>query len=172
MSEHSGGFINRALSRALPPESPLLIDAWSGMAFDRNRYESFAPADVWDAWLSSHTRISRSPSIIAVASVPDIDSGLTARHIGAGLSSLEKYWREDANFLTDHYVFSATEEWIIRLDQDVTIFAGRSEFVRDVVAILGGYDRVLARMDDDFAPGKEDAAGLGRYLKKLLRNIA
>jgi hypothetical protein len=45
----SKDFLQRTLSDAQPPDSPIVAEGWAGIAFDRNRFEYFAPEDVWIA---------------------------------------------------------------------------------------------------------------------------
>ncbi|MHC9086255.1 hypothetical protein ACYX7E_14685 [Luteimonas sp. RIT-PG2_3] len=166
---HVSDFIHSHLFRNFPPENPLVLSTWTGMAFDRNLYESFAPDDVWREWLSTHLQDSVGSRSISVAKDCDIDDDAAVHVINADLLELLEYWKNDLNFMSDHYVFSLAGKWIIRLDQDVTLFAGDSEFVGRVVNRLGGCDAVLARMEMDFSPGDGDEIGLGRYLRGLLR---
>jgi len=141
---------------------------WAGLAFDRNRYADFAPADVWAAWIAEQTGESRLPDLKIIADDPRRPGARRAEEVLSSLPALRAYWGADSNFMFDHYVIPASRKWIIKLDQDVTLFAGESSFVYSVVDELGGYDNVMSRMEEDFAPGELDSAGLRRYLHAIL----
>lgn len=170
MSHFIAEFIDGRLTHELPPKSPLIRSDWSALAFDRNLYETFAPANVWSAWFDCHARTSHDPGAIAVVSFAERGSKDDMRTIPPSLASLQKYWDEDARFLSDHFVVSPNPEWIVRLDQDVTLFAGQQAFVACVLSQLGGKEQAMAVMEDDFRPGEGDHAGLREYLRSLLRN--
>lgn len=163
-------FIENCLLPVLPPKNPLRRDTWSGLAFDRNRYENFAPDDVWSALFSCHIDMAMEPKTVGVVPFSEVGVKRAAWvEISADLASLQKYWTEDFHFLKDHFVFSLSQEWIVRLDQDVTLFAGDGGFMNAVVAKLGGSNRVTAIMEDDFSPGVTDEAGLRQYIKAITR---
>ncbi len=84
------------------------------------------------------------------------------------MDSVRAYWDENANFLRDHYVFSLDKRWIVRLDQDTTLFLGRLEFMQSVTKRLGGIAEVRKMMDDDLIGGAVDVVGLGGYIDGLL----
>ncbi len=84
------------------------------------------------------------------------------------MDSVRAYWDENTNFLRDHYVCSLGKRWIVRLDQDTTLFLGRLEFMRSVTSRLGGIGEVRKMMDDDLIGGAVDVVGLGGYIDGLL----
>jgi len=169
MNELALDFINSSLSNNLPPSNPLLRPDWAGLAFDRNRYGDFAPDDVWTAWLVADTDGSRLSDILQIIPEDPRRQGRAgSAQVVSSLSALRTYWAADSNFMFDHYVIPASHKWIVRLDQDVTLFAGERCFVNAVVDKLGGYDNVMSQMEEDFSPGESDAAGLRRYLQTLL----
>jgi hypothetical protein len=84
------------------------------------------------------------------------------------LESLREYWSDDARFLRDHFVVSRESGFVVRLDQDVTLFAANVSFLSEVVDRLGGVDSVMARMIDDFDPGEGDSVGLQSYLDAVV----
>lgn len=159
--------IESLLSSAQPPDNPLLNPGWAALAFDRNRYEDLAPTDVWRAWLETNLEFDRSEQGIEVVSMSNLDAGLKPQCIPADIFSIREYWREDARFLSDHYILSPQLHWLIRLDQDVTLFSAKIEFLRKFCDKAGGLDRVFSMMQDDFSPGEEDRAGLGVFLRSI-----
>lgn len=48
--------------------------------------------------------------------------------------------------MRDHFLFSRDGRWVVKLDQDVTLFAGDVTFLADVVARLGGVEHVEKMM--------------------------
>jgi hypothetical protein len=106
-----------------------------------------------------------------VISYEELRAGREPIRMIATLDALEKYWRDGMRFLSDHYVVSPSHGWIVRLDQDVTLFAGRHDFVAGVVRQIGGREAVEGRMAEDFDPGPDDEVHLGKYVKGLLRAV-
>lgn len=88
------------------------------------------------------------------------------------MESIRTYWDENDSFQRDHYVFSLDRQWIIRLDQDTTLFMGELDFMRSVVERLGGVSEVRTVMDDDFIGGFDDVVGLGDYIDGLLAPLS
>ncbi|MDG9845009.1 MULTISPECIES: hypothetical protein [unclassified Stenotrophomonas] len=88
--------------------------------------------------------------------------------IERGLDGLRSYWLADGNFMRDHFLFSRNSRWVVKLDQDVTLFAGDVTFLADVVARLGGVEHVEKMMRRDLIGTVEDVVGLGGYVKGLL----
>lgn len=160
-------FIAASLSDANPPDLPLLREDWAGMAFDRNLYEDFAPNDVWVAWLSALSKHFADIAMCAVRCSESSDGGNPVE-IERGLDGLRSYWLEDGNFMRDHFLFSRDGRWVVKLDQDVTLFAGDVTFLADVVARLGGVEHVEKMMRRDLIGTAEDVVGLGGYVKGLL----
>lgn len=70
--------------------------------------------------------------------------------------------------MRDHFLFSRNSRWVVKLDQDVTLFAGDVTFLADVVARLGGVEHVEKMMRRDLIGTVEDVVGLGGYVKGLL----
>jgi len=165
-------FIRSNLSPSLPPANPLLRRDWIGMAFDRNLYELFAPQAVWEAWLKCHVDLCLGNTSIEVVLEREIAWDSKVHSLRPSLDSLREFWRFNNNFLNDHYVLSESAAWIVRLDQDVTLFTGEQSFVNHVLSDLGGAEKVLNLMESDFSPDEPDSAGLNRYLKNLLRRSA
>lgn len=160
-------FIAASLSDAAPPDLPLLREDWAGMAFDRNLYEDFAPNDVWVAWLSALSEHLADIAICAVRCLECSDGGSSVE-IERGLGGLRSYWLEDGNFMRDHYLYSRDGRWVVKLDQDVTLFAVDVTFLADVVARLGGVEHVEKLKRRDLIGTAEDGVGLGGYVKGLL----
>jgi len=160
-------FIGSALSPVLPPDNPLLRSNWAAIVFDRNWHKTLAPDDVWAALLSAHADRSTDPHRIGIISFDALQNGCDACFVAPRLDELRAYWFADAQFLHDHYVFSPSYEWVARLDQDVSLFAGEEHFLSAVVTELGGLDRLMERMQAEFDPGPSDSMGLGRYLKSI-----
>jgi hypothetical protein len=171
MDEQASKFLRGALSEAQPPENPLVIKGWAALAFDRNLYEDLAPPDVWEAWLATHAELAGSDIAFRVLSVKDFNDGLKASTVRPDMESLRAYWEKDASFLFDHYVFSPVSRSLVRLDQDVTLFAGEVEFVAAVVGRLGGIDRVMSMMIHDFEPGEPDSTGLQGFLNEITQPL-
>lgn len=70
--------------------------------------------------------------------------------------------------MRDHFLFSRNSRWVVKLDQDVTLFAGDVTFLADVVARLGGVEHVEKMMRRDLIGTAEDVVGLGGYVKGFL----
>lgn len=171
MQRNIAEFVEAFLLPVVPPENPLRCDDWAGLAFDRNRHEDLAPVNIWSAFFATHNSCASSPSELDIISAPDLAKGMPPVRIAATLESLLTYLTEDVRFLKDHYVASVSQAWIVRLDQDVTLFSGEAEFMCRVVGRAGGRGAVLAQMRDDFDPGSDDSAGLERYLLHMMRPI-
>lgn len=84
------------------------------------------------------------------------------------MAGLRAYWLRNGNFMHDHYVFAADGRWVVRLDQDVTLFAGNLAFIGRVVGILGGAEYAEQIMRRDLIGDTEDVVGLEAYVKGLL----
>ena len=91
--------------------------------------------------------------------------------LSASLSTLREWWERDANFLQDHHVCAADFSWIVRLDQDVTLFTAGGHYMRRVVDSIGGLDCVMEMMRNDFVPGECDPLGLQLYLDGLVASL-
>lgn len=159
------------LSRAQPPDSPIIASGWAGLAFDRNRYEDLAPVDVWRAWFNVYNQQPSASHAIGVVSLDEVSRGENGVKLAPSLASLREYWSADSRFLRDHYVFAPDFTWVIRLDQDVTLFAAQLEFMSAVVARLDGLDSVMERMVDDFDPGEGDPVGLTGFLLGITKGL-
>ena len=155
------------LSDAQPPDNPIVASGWAGIAFDRNRYADLAPADVWEAWLDVHKQQSCPSDAIGMASLEDLAAGKEECRAEPTRDSLRRYWMEDERFLRDHYFFSSSFNWVVRLDQDVTLFAAERDFMREVIDRLHGLNGVMERMIEDFDPGEDDPVGLQRFLSDI-----
>lgn len=170
MSSRTKDFIRDNLAPSLPPLNPILKKDWIGMAFDRNLYDCFAPTDVWETWLKSHAERGLGEVAIEVVFDRDLEGESTgSMSLRPTLDSLRGFWKSSFNFLSDHYVLSESAGWIVRLDQDVTLFSGELCFVNEVLKELGGAEVVFHRMESDFSPDSSDSAGLKNYLRTLLR---
>lgn len=167
----SKDFLHGTLSDAQPPDSPIVAEGWAGIAFDRNRYEYFAPEDVWIAWLEVHVSRPSSSKQIEIVSFKDVEAERNGFFAAPSLCTLHEFLTEDARFLTDHYVLSRSSEWVVRLDQDVTLFAAKADFVSEVLARLGGPTDVMARMVEDFDPGTGDPVGLNGFLLEITKGL-
>lgn len=160
-------FIHGTLSPDLPPANPILRPGWGGLAFDRNRYQELAPSNVWNALLEMHCSLTPGNCEIFSITYVQLASGAQPESIPATLPDLDKFWKEDVRFLKDHYIFSPTHNWLVRLDQDVTLFVGERVFLGRVIDKLGGLDVVMEKMVDDMDPGPTDSVGLQRYLDSI-----
>lgn len=163
-------FIGGAISPALPPTNPIVRRDWAGLAFDRNCHENFAPDAVWNELLRLHASNPEGQHV-GVISVAALKAGKAPLFVPAALTELQGYWEKDAQFLADHYVFSPSEEWLVRLDQDVTFIAGECAFICKIVSRLGGLENVMIQMTVDFDPGADDRVGLGRYLDSITKPL-
>jgi hypothetical protein len=164
-------FIAESISPVLPPSNPLLKKNWGALAFDRNRYDDLAPSAVWEALFSEHGSSARHKEMIGLLSNTRLAQGYDPLVLPARLESLQHYWSEDAKFLEDHFVFSLSSEWLVRLDQDVTLIAGDCNFLRKVVARLGGFESVWGAMIEEFDPDPTDSVGLRSYLEAITTQL-
>ncbi|MNV29734.1 hypothetical protein D3C71_1209710 [compost metagenome] len=160
-------FIANSISTATPPDVPFVRNDWAGMAFDRNMYEDFAPDEVWGAWLRAMSEDAANVALCAIRYSVYAEGGLPVR-IEGGLKGLRSHWLENGNFLHDHFIFSSQGSWVVRLDQDVTLFAGNVAFLRRVIILLGGVECVEKLMRRDFIGDAEDIVGLDLYVKGLI----
>lgn len=160
-------FIAGSISDVTPPDMPFVRDDWAGMAFDRNMYEDFAPSEVWDAWLRATLEDDSATDICAIQYSTYSERGAPVE-VGDGMAGLRAYWLRNGNFMHDHYVFAADGRWVVRLDQDVTLFAGNLAFIGRVVGILGGAEYAEQIMRRDLIGDIEDVVGLEAYVKGLL----
>lgn len=161
-------FIESIVLPTMPPDLPFASQDWAGMAFDRTLHEDLAPDTVWSCWLAAHNDGAGYPSGLgAIRCRNAADSGPMV-HLKPDMDSVRAYWDENENFLRDHYVFSLDKRWIVRLDQDTTLFLGRLEFMRLVTNRLGGIGEVREMMDDDLIGGAVDVVGFGGYIEGLL----
>ncbi len=142
------------------------------MAFDRTAYEDLAPSVVWECWLATHNETVGYPSGLGAIGYRNISAFLTAAQLKPDMDSIRAYWNENDSFLRDHYVFSLGREWIVRLDQDTTLFLGTLDFMRSVVDRLGGVADVKKMMNDDLIGDVDDVVGLGGYLDGLLAPLS
>src|SRR5690606_438679 len=131
-----------------PPHNPLIKQSWSGFAFDRNRYEDLAPTKVWCSLFDQHVRFYQQQPVVVVEQFQEV--GDAKLLLPPRLHALRQYWNDDATCLRDHYVLSQCGEWVARLDQDVTLFAGRSSFMRAVAKGAGGVEFVKDVMMREF----------------------
>ncbi|MCW2038783.1 hypothetical protein VDG09_20445 [Xanthomonas campestris pv. raphani] len=161
-------FVAEALLPDYPPVIPLRKAHWAGLAFDRNLRSGFAPPEIWDALLHVH---AASFSEIAVISAGDLELEKIPIFVRADQEALMSYLRYDFRFTSDHFVFSPGQNWLCRLDQDVTLISGETQFMRKVVAHYGGLESIMDIMMDDFDPGLTDSVGLRRYLIGLTQEI-
>lgn len=166
MIEPSKKFISETLLPNYPPKVPLIKANWSGLAFDRNFHSDLAPANVWDALLSFEEN-----SEVAVISFRDLEMEILPVLVRAGRESLMAYLTHDFRFTADHYVFSQEQNWICRLDQDVTLIAGETKLIQQLVNCCDGFESVMKIMSRDFYSGHNDECGLEQYLMNLTRGI-
>jgi len=159
------------VSDALPPENPVVAADLGAIAFERNRYEDLAPTDVWEAWFTAHRSACGPSALVGIVSARELLSGGEGVKIEAGLPSVRTYLFEEGRFLQDHFLFSPAMDWLIRLDQDVTLFAANVDFLQVVVADLHGLDGLMRRMVDDFDPGEDDPVGLLRFLSAITSGL-
>lgn len=159
-------FIHSTISFEHVPINPIRRVGWAGLAFDRNFYENLAPADVWNAVFDVHKRTGPEAQVWGIT-VAELDANQRPRLIAPSADALHDYLLEETRFLCDGYLYSDAHNWLVRLDMDVTIFAGEQEFMQDVVRRAGGLPAVMARMTEDFEPGEGDPVGLGAFLRSL-----
>ena len=164
-------FVAHALAPEFPPAHPLRLTSWAGLAFDRNRYETFAPQAVWDALLAVHRTKAVAEPLMAI-SHRELETGGRPHLVAPSVDALMIHLTEDSRFLQDHYLTAVGRDWLRRLDQDVTLIAGERLVMGQVVGQLGGMEQVFAAMEDDFMPGPDDSAGLRRYLVRLVSALA
>lgn len=155
-------FISDTLRPDYPPMVPLLKADWSGLAFDRNFYTDLAPAFLWDALFSFED--SRE---VVVISFGDLELDKSPVFVPADRESILSYFRNDFRFTADHYVFSQKQNWVCRLDQDVTLIAGETELIQRLVDSCGGLESVMKIMSCDFDSEQNDECGLEKYLINL-----
>ncbi|KRG48679.1 hypothetical protein [Stenotrophomonas beteli] len=108
---------------------------------------------------------------IEIVSFEDVEADRDGFFTVPSLCSLHGFLAEDARFLADHYVLSRSGEWMVRLDQDVNLFAAKVDFVSEVLARLGGLTDVMARMIEDFDPGTGDPVGLNGFLLEVTKGL-
>ncbi|MCB5228399.1 hypothetical protein JAO78_016465 [Alishewanella sp. 16-MA] len=159
-------FISETLLPDYPPKVPLLKANWSGLAFDRNVHSDLAPANVWDALLSFEDN-----SEVAVISFRDLEMDILPVFVQPDRESLLAYLGHDFCFTADHYVFSQEQNWICRLDQDVTLIAGETKLIQQLVNCCDGFESVMKIMSHDFDSGPNDECGLEKYLINLTRGL-
>lgn len=165
-------FIESVVLPTMPPDLPFATQGWAGMEFDRTVYEDLAPSVVWECWLAAHNEGVGYPSGLGAIRYRNASDVLSAAHLKPSMDSIRAYWNENYNFLRDHYVFSLDREWIVRLDQDTTLFLGTLDFMRSVVDRLGGVAEVRKMMNDDLIGDVDDVVGLGGYLDGLLAPLS
>lgn len=165
-------FIESIVLPTMPPDLPFAIQGWAGMAFDRTSYEDLAPDSVWECWMAVHNQAAGYPSGLGAVRYRNASDLLSGVHIKPDMESIRTYWDENYSFLRDHYVFSLDQQWIIRLDQDTTLFLGKLDVMRSVVDRLGGVAEVRRMMVDDFIGGSDDVVGLGDYIDGLLAPLS
>ena len=161
-------FIESVVLPTMPPDLPFAARGWAGMAFDRTLHEDLAPEAVWRCWLGVHNDVSGYPAGLGAVRCGNKVDTLRMVHVKADMDSVRAYWDENTNFLRDHYLFSLDKSWIVRLDQDTTLFLGTLDFMRSVADRLGGVAEVRKMMDDDLIGGAVDVVGLGAYIDGLL----
>lgn len=161
--------IAELLLPVFPPYNPLVKKDWSGFAFDRNRYEDLAPSEVWLSLFSQHVFFYQPQMIFAVAKLQDGND--VKELVAPQLYALREYWDGNAKFLRDHYVLSEGGEWVVRLDQDVTLFAGRSSFMRAVANGAGGAEFIKKIMKHEFDDDAESSLGLKAYVEALTKGL-
>ena len=145
-------------TRLFPPADPFVRPDWMGVAFDRNRYETLAPAEWWDALSSSALLFAGDEALFAF---PD-DARSTASDVVELLphevSSVYGYLGREGNFMKDQWIVGRSLRWACLLDQDVSLFGGDAAFMAKCFETAGGRERLLDMMRDDFldvAPGSE-----------------
>lgn len=162
-------YLATVLTDAQPPDNPIVGAGWAGIAFDRNLHEDLAPTDVWEAWLGVHRDMVGPDAVLFVESLVSVDQAAARGAILLpNMESLRRYWMDDAKFLRDHYVISQKSGFVIRLDQDVTLFAANAGFLSKVIERLSGLGSVMSRMVDDFYPGEGDPIGLQHFLDEIV----
>ncbi|WP_445427396.1 hypothetical protein [Alishewanella sp. HL-SH05] len=166
MIEQPKKFISDTLRPDYPPMVPLLKADWSGLAFDRNFYTDLAPAFLWDALLSFE-----DGSEVAVISFGDLELDKLPVFVQADRESLLSYLGNDFRFTADHYVFSQKQNWVCRLDQDVTLIAGETKLIQRLVDCCGGLESVMKIISCDFNSGQNDEYGLEKYLINLTAGL-
>lgn len=166
MIEHIKKFISDTLRPDYPPFMPLLKRDWSGLAFDRNFHSELAPVFLWDALLAFENGLE-----VAVISFGDLELDKKPAFVHPDRESLLSYLCCDFRFTADHYVFSQKQNWVCRLDQDVTLISGQTKLIQRLVDCCGGLDSVMKIMSCDFHSGQNDECGLGKYLMNLTAGL-
>jgi len=163
------GFIDSVLRGALPPAHPLKRKDWAGLAFDRNCHEDLAPTSVWLALFSAHVKFNGD--LVRLLHT-DGEGRDKLESIAPNVEQLRSRLDDGLAFIANFFVFSPNENWLVRLDYDVTLFCGEVPLIKDVVINSGGLDAVRGAMVDDFYGGYERQAwGLDRYIERLLEPL-
>jgi hypothetical protein len=165
-------FIESVVLPTMPPDLPFATQGWAGMAFDRTVYEDLAPRVVWECCLATHNETVGYPSGLGAIGYKNISAFPAVAQLKPDMDSIRAYWNGNDSFLRDHYVFSLDREWIVRPDQDTTLFLGKLDFIQSVVERLGGVADVRTMMSDDLIGDVDDVVGLGGYLDGLLAPLS
>lgn len=163
-------FVASVLYGSTPPSVPFRLADWVGFAFDRNRHEDLAPDYIWTAWLEVQRIVGGDQPLIAYSG-STLDRNSKTLSIRPSLDHLRSYWTTDDRFLSDHYFVDPSRRWIVRLDQDVTLFGGERSFVQQVCNVAGGIGFIVEDMIKDFDPGPEDKAGLRKYINYISKGL-
>lgn len=144
-------FAKSVFTENFPPGNAFLRNDWIGVAFDRNRYEKFAPDAWWKVLISRHSMNHENDSIFVFerqARNADVNVIPIARQDGADF--IFSYLYEDERFLRDQFIVDSKGRWAALLDQDVSLFGGHWSFMEGCFSAFGGKDLLLAKMRDDF----------------------
>ena len=166
MIEQPKKFISDTLRPDYPPMMPLLKRDWSGLAFDRNFYTDLAPDFLWDALLAFENGLE-----VVVISFGDLELDKKPAFVQPDRESLLSYLGCDFRFTADHYVFSQKQNWVCRLDQDVTLISGQTKLIQRLVDCCGGLEAVMKIMSCDFDSRQNDECGLEKYLINLTAGL-
>lgn len=166
MIEQPKKFISDTLRPDYPPMMPLLKPDWSGLAFDRNFYTDLAPDFLWDALLAFENGLE----VVAI-SFGDLELDKKPAFVQPDRESLLSYLGSDFRFTADHYVFSQKQNWVCRLDQDVTLVSGKTKLIQRLVDCCGGLESVMKIMSCDFDPAQNDECRLEKYLMNLTAGL-
>jgi len=154
-------FINSVLAPLMVPDHPLKRKDWAGLSFDRNWHEDLAPTEIWQSLFAMHTRQHKGDVYLIVV---DANQAERVEAFQPDLQAFRAKLDDGFGVLVAFYVLSPFEDWLVRIDYDVTLFCGNAALMRDVVNLAGGLDHVEAMMMEDFE-------GFEEYIRELVRPL-
>ena len=108
---------------------------------------------------------------VVVISFGDLELDKKPAFVQPDRESLLSYLGSDFRLTADHYVFSQKQNWVCRLDQDVTLISGQTELIQRLVDRCGGLEALMKIMSFDFDSGQNDECGLEKYLINLTAGL-